>query len=90
MNSEKAYIKRLEIHKKIIEDKLNYVLDNYMSINYKYRDLEKRIQKAIEYIENNSLYKEEVDYDYEENPIYIGCNDIKAKEELLNILKGEE
>ena len=53
-------------------------------------ELQERIDKAIEYIENNSLYKEEVDYDYEETPIYVGCNDIKAREELLNILKGSE
>lgn len=55
-----------------------------------YETLEHRIDKAIEYIENNSLYKEEIDYDYEETPIYVGCNDIKAREELLDILKGEK
>lgn len=54
--------------------------------------LEKKeiIDKAIEYIENKSLYKEVVDYDYEENPIYVGANDEEAREDLLEILKGEE
>ena len=80
MNSEKAYIKRLEIHKKIIEDKLNYVLDNYMSINYKYRDLEKRIQKAIEDLEKIKKYNKN-----ENGLINV---DIDHIEYLLDILKG--
>ena len=52
-------------------------------------ELTKRIDKAIEYIENNSLYETEYDYDYEENSYLSGIDDEIAKKDLLNILKGE-
>lgn len=47
-----------------------------------------RIEKAIEYIENNDLYEEVIDDLFEENPIYLGANCEKARNDLLNILKG--
>ena len=47
------------------------------------------IDKAIEYIENNSLYEEEYDYDYEENSYLSGIDDETAKKDLLKILRGE-
>jgi hypothetical protein len=50
--------------------------------------LNNRINKAIEYIENNSLYEEEYDYDYEENMHLVGTSDEVAKNDLLSILKG--
>ena len=46
------------------------------------------IDKAIEYIENNSLYEEEYDYDYEENSYLSGIDDETAKKDLLKILRG--
>lgn len=52
--------------------------------------LYQRIEKAIEYIENNSLYEEEYDYDYEENSYLSGIDDKQAKEELIEILKGDK
>ena len=51
--------------------------------------LQQRINKAIEYIENNSLYEEEYDYDYEENLYLSGIEDGYAKKDLLEILKGD-
>lgn len=90
---------KLETIKVLVQDNeyLSNVEKRCDEVNEKYtqalevaQDRYDRIQKAIYYIENNSLYKEEVDYDYEENPIYVGCNDIKAREELLDILKGSE
>lgn len=48
----------------------------------------KRIDKAIEYIENHSLYEEEYDYDYEENSYLSGIDDETAKKDLLKILRG--
>ena len=49
-----------------------------------------KIDKAIEYIENNSLYEQDYDYDYEENLIEYPPNDEKATKELLDILRGED
>lgn len=51
--------------------------------------LEEKINKVIEYIEKHSLYKEEYDYDYEEELYLSGINDEEAKDDLLEILKGE-
>ena len=53
-------------------------------------ELQQRIDKAIEYIENNSLYETEYDYDYEENSYLSGIDDEIAKKDLLEILKGED
>lgn len=53
-------------------------------------ELQQRINKAIEYIENNSLYETEYDYDYEENSYLSGIDDEIAKKDLLKILKGED
>ena len=52
--------------------------------------LQQRIDEAIEYIENHSLYEEEYDYDYEENIYLSGINDETTKKDLLEILKGSE
>ena len=54
------------------------------------KKLKEVIEKAIEYLENNSLYEEEYDYDYEENSYLSGIDDETAKKELLDILKGVE
>ena len=48
----------------------------------------KRIDDAIEYIENNDLYYQDVDYDYEENMTLGLPSDEEAKDILLSILKG--
>ncbi len=52
-------------------------------------DLQQRIKNAIDYIENNSLYDEILDYDYEENPFISYTTDEYVKDKLLNILRGE-
>lgn len=51
--------------------------------------LQQKIERAIEYIENNSLYETEYDYDYEENSYLSGIDDEQAKKDLLEILKEE-
>ena len=54
-------------------------------------DLKQRIDKAIEYIENNSLYDIEYDEDIYENKTYMsGVNDEIASRKLLDILKGSD
>ena len=63
----------------------NYI-ENLERENKKYKEV---IDKAIEYLENNSLYEEEYDYDYEENSYLSGIDDETAKKDLLKILRGE-
>ena len=49
-----------------------------------------RIRKAIEYIETHELYEQDYDYDYEENLTEYPPDDTKAKQDLLEILKGSD
>lgn len=53
-------------------------------------ELRKRINKAIEYVENNILYTEDYDYDEEDNLVWKGAYDYEAREDLLNILRGND
>lgn len=57
---------------------------------YNYRTLQDRINKALAYIKEHYLYEEEYDYDYEENSYLSGISDEVAKQELLDILKGNK
>lgn len=66
-------ISRLNIDKYLLEQKLE--------------KREKQIQDAIEYIENNSLYEQDYDYDYEENLVEYPPTDEYARNDLLKILK---
>lgn len=67
----------------------------YMWLDEKAKDKIKQLEnirkEAIEYVNDNSLYEEEYDYDYEENIYLTGIDDEQAKKDLLNILnKGEK
>lgn len=48
--------------------------------------LEDVIKEVREYIENNSLYEEDYDYDYEENLVVGPPSDETARKILLKIL----
>ena len=50
------------------------------------KELQDRIDKAIEYIKNNSLFKEKYDYDNEENIYLSGIDDEQARIDLLRML----
>lgn len=55
--------------------------------------LRERIEKALSYIEDNGLYDEDWDYNYEnyeEELEYRGTDDATAREDLIAILKGED
>lgn len=55
--------------------------------------LRERIEKALSYIEDNDLYDEDWDYNYEnyeEELEYRGADDATAREDLIAILKGED
>ena len=51
-------------------------------------DYKSRIEKAVEYINNNLLYSEDFDYDEEDNLVWQGARCDTESEDLLNILNG--
>jgi hypothetical protein len=66
------------------------VLDEVENLQQENHQLKDRINKAVEYIENNSLYDEEYDYNYEEEMYLSGIDDEVAKRDLLDLLKGDK
>ena len=70
-------------------DECYVYLGDYKKLKQENQRLQERINIAIEYIENNPLYEEEYDYDYEENSYLSGIDDETAKKDLLKILRGE-
>ena len=70
-----------------IKSKNSTLQIKYMSVVKKLEKREKQIQDAIEYIENNSLYDQDYDYDYEENMVEYPPTDEYARNDLLKILK---
>ena len=66
------------------------LLIDYQDMEQKLENYKSRIEKAVEYIENNSLYDEILDYDYEENPYILYTTDEYVKDNLLNILNGDK
>lgn len=48
------------------------------------------IKEVREYIENNSLYEQDYDYDYEENMVEYPPSDEQAKKDILKILDKEK
>lgn len=53
-------------------------------------ELINRIDEAIEYIENNDLYTQDIDYDYDDNMVLSPPNDETERKDLLEILRGED
>ena len=76
-------------------EQINLTVENLEKENQKLKSqLQQRdevINKAKEYIINNSLYEEEYDYDYEENIYLSGIHDDDVRRILVEILdnKGE-
>lgn len=79
-NYERTYNENRALREKDYITDTDLIYENYI--------LSRAINKAIEYIENNSLYEEEYDYDYEENSYLSGIDDETAKKDLLKILRG--
>ena len=73
---------------KSMQQMLNYYKGKYY--RDRYWELKKQVDKAIDYIENNCLYTQDIDYDYDDNMILSPPTDELERKELLNILKGEE
>ena len=81
-NYERTYNENRALRQKQYITDTDLIYENYI--------LSRVINKAIEYIENNSLYEEEYDYDYEENSYLSGIDDETAKKDLLEILREED
>ena len=84
-------IDELALGLEVCSKKSNMVIQEFANLiieleqqNQKYKEV---IDRAIEYVENNPLYEEKYDYDYEENSYLSGINDEIAKKDLLEILK---
>ena len=70
-----CYIKKLEQENEQLKDQL--------------QQKENIIKEVREYIENNTLFSEDYDYDEEDNLKWNGAYDYKEREELLEILDKE-
>ena len=80
---KEAHIQQLKLKvQELLSDNINIAELNIKLLN--------KINKAIEYIENNDLYYQDVDYDYEENMTLDPPSDEEARAILLSILKGED
>lgn len=83
-DENETYIQSL----KHIRDNLNKMIDNeYDRENIKLQSI---INRAIDYIENNDLYTQDIDYDYDDNMVLSPPTDELERKELLNILRGED
>ena len=74
-NYERTYNENRALREKQYITDTNLIYENYI--------LSRAINKAIEYMKNNSLYETEYDYDYEENSYLSGIDDETAKKDLL-------
>lgn len=82
------YITNLQEENKELNDDNIWWNNRFKAVERDNRDYKSRNKKAIEYIENNTLYSEDYDYDDEDNLQFQGAYDYKATEDLLEILKG--
>lgn len=79
---DKEYFEKLDER---IEKVNNYVQVQKQEIER----LQNIIKEVREYIENNSLYEQDYDYDYEENLYEYPPNDEQARKDILEILDKE-
>lgn len=92
----------MKIMNKILREETEYLItcdDKYitpdvrddvkMTLDY-IDELENKINKAIDYIENNDLYTQDYDYDYDDNMVLSPPTDELERKELLDILRGED
>lgn len=81
-NYERTYNENRALREKQYITDTDLIYENYI--------LSRAINKATEYLESNSLYEEEYDYDHEENSYLLGIDDETAKKDLLEILREED
>ena len=96
MNEEeiKEYLKRTDklLDKLSGEDKdtLEWLIFGYNQCAKMLYEKENIIKEVREYIENNDLYEQDYDYDYEENLVVGPPSDETARKILLEILDKKE
>lgn len=83
-------MKMLIGHLDLTTDTKNKLYNQTTKIEDKLNKQKELLDKIKEYINNNSLYEEEYDYDYEENIYLSGVNDTKAKEDINKLLEEIE
>ena len=93
MRSIKEMDKRLDEREQEIENQkevINGMIENEEKYLLEINKLKSIINEVREYIENNNLYEQDYDYDYEENLVVGPPSDETARKILLQILdKGE-
>lgn len=71
-------------------EKLLNIINDYENTKNQLQQKDNIIKEVREYIENNDLYEQDYDYDYEENLVVGPPSDETARKILLEILdKGE-
>ena len=86
MGSGKSYMEHLKEKDKEIE-RLNNIINKLQN---QLQQKENIIKEVREYIENNDLYEQDYDYDYEENLVVGPPSDETARKILLKILDKVE
>lgn len=81
--------KDLEKEIEELKEKRKYDLCFINHLKEDKKELQQRIDKAIEYIKNNTLYYENYDYNTEDELELKYVYDDKARKDLLEILGGE-
>ena len=90
-SARKAMLDNIEaLSKKDLQKELKEHLQKEFELEDKTKKQKEVLDKIKEYIENNSLYEEEYDYDYEENIYLSGIDDKQAKKDILELLEEIE
>lgn len=71
-------------------EEIENLTNSALQLNEIVKEKQKIIDKAIEYINEHSLYEQDYTYDYEENIEEWPPTDERARNDLLEILKGGE
>lgn len=71
-------------------EKLLNIINDYENTKNQLQQKENIIKEVREYIENNDLYEQDYDYDYEENLVVGPPSDETARKILLEILDKVE
>ena len=92
MRSIKEMDKRLDEREQEIENQkevINGMIENEEKYLLEINKLKSIINEVREYIENNNLYEQDYDYDYEENLVVGPPSDEQARKDILEILDKE-
>ena len=82
-------MKEIKITSNGIKQAIDDLVDENERLQDKVYKLEDIIKEVREYIENNDLYEQDYDYDYEENLVVGPPSDETARKILLGILDKE-